>query len=159
MSEETQECKPDDTEVIEEKQLAFDPKEVEEQLIKMAHERAEDPVETAASTYRMYLPYFNMNLHKLSTRGLRRVINFMVKYPLEQDDIKAASDFEKEFMHLTNTLAEAKFVMIMHTYLEHSQKLFETVEKPLTSEEESAIVEDLRAAGISEEDIKNLKGE
>lgn len=49
MSEETQETPVEET-------IKFDPKEVEAELVRMAQERAEDPVETAASTYRLYLP-------------------------------------------------------------------------------------------------------
>src|SRR5690349_21560891 len=107
MSEGTQE------QPVEEKQLNFDPKQVEAELVKIAQERADDPVETAASTYKIYLPFYEKNLSRLSTRGLRRVINYMIKYPLEQNDAKAANPFEREMMELINTLVQAKFVMIL----------------------------------------------
>lgn len=138
MSEETQEQTSG-----EEKQLDFDPKEVEAELVKIAHERAEDPVETAASTYRIYLPFMEANLKKLSVRGMRRLINFLVKYPLEQDDMKAATPFEREMMELVNTLVQAKFVMILGTYNEHAEQIYEAANTPLTAEQEAEIAKEL----------------
>ena len=135
MSEDTQEQQGP----VEEKQLNFDPKQVEAELVRIAQERAEDPVETAASTYKIYLPFFDANLKKLSVRGMRRLCNFLVKYPLEQDDIKAASPFEREMMELVNTLVQAKFVMILGTYNEHAEELYEAANTPLTPEQEAEI--------------------
>src|SRR5690554_1017013 len=111
-------------EVGSEEKLDFDPKEVEQQMIEAAEARAQDPLEMAATVFRMYMPYFDQALPKLSTRGLRRVIKYLVKYPLEQDDIGAASQFEKDFMNLANSLAEAKYVMIMETYRQNAEELY-----------------------------------
>lgn len=148
MSEETTVTNP--TQV---KQLNFDPKQVEAELVKIAQERADDPVETASSTYRIYLPFYEKNLSKISTRGLRRVINFLVKYPLEQDDIKAANPFEREMMELINTLVQAKFVMVLGTYQQHAEQLYEAAHSPLTDEEAAQVIADLKAGGASDEDI------
>lgn len=154
MTDETQELQDADQVLPEaapeEKQLKFDPKEVEAQLVKMAQERADDPVETAASTYRMYLPYYERNLAKISTRGLRRVLNFLIKFPLEQSDHKAASDFEREMMELINTLVQAKFVMILGTYNEHAQELYDAAHTPLTPEQEAQIATEL---GLDKEQV------
>lgn len=139
---------------VSEKQLNFDPKEVEAQLVKIAHERAEDPVETAASTYRVYLPFFDANLKKLSVRGMRRLVNFLVKYPLEQDDIKAASPFEREMMELTNTLVQAKFVMILGTYNQHAEELYEAATTPLTEEQEAEIAKELGVDKVTENTVE-----
>jgi superfamily II DNA or RNA helicase len=155
MTEETQE----QTGPVEEKQLNFDPKEVEAQLVKMANERAEDPVETAASTYRMYLPYYEASLKKLSVRGMRRLVNFLVKYPLEQDDIKAATPFEREMMELTNTLVQAKFVMILATYNEHADKFYEAATTPLTAEQEAEIAVELGVDNQATEVVESGTGE
>lgn len=147
MSEEIQQA------VEEEKQLKFDPKEVEEQLVKMAHERAEDPVETAASAYRLYLPYFKAQLPKLSTRALRRLVEFCVLYPLEKAKPGATTAVEREMMELTNTLIQAKFVMVLSTYNEHAQQLYDAANTPLTEEEAAQVIADLKAGGASDEDI------
>lgn len=145
MSNEIEENTIADTEagLDQPKQLAFDPKEVEAELVRIAQERAEDPTETAAGAYRTYLPFFKANLSKLSSRGLRRLINFCVCYPLEQDDIKAASEFEKEMMHLTNTLIEAKLIMIMDTYRRNAEQLYDAANTPLTQEQADEIATEL----------------
>jgi hypothetical protein len=127
----------------EQKQLDFDPKEVEAELVRIAQERADDPVETAASTYKIYLPFMEANLKKLSVRGMRRLVNFLVKYPLEQDDMKAASPFEREMMELVNTLVQAKFVMILGTYNEHAEQLYDAAHAELTPEQEAEIAKEL----------------
>lgn len=155
MSEDTQE----QTGPVEEKQLNFDPKQVEAELVKIAQERADDPVETAASTYRVYLPFFDANLKKLSVRGMRRLVNFLVKYPLEQDDIKAASPFEREMMELVNTLVQAKFVMILGTYNEHAEQLYEAANTPLTAEQEAEIAKELGLDNNGEVTVESEKGE
>lgn len=137
----------------EEKQLKFDPKEVEQQLVKMAQERADDPVETAASAYRMYLPYYRANLPKMSTRALRRIIKFIVEYPLEKEEIGAANAYEREMMELVNTLVQAKFVMVLATYNEGAQQLYDAANTPLTEEEAAQVIADLKAGGASDADI------
>lgn len=148
MSEDTQADSP-----VEEQGLKFDPKEVEAQLVKIAHERAEDPVETAASAYKIYIPYFKAQLPKLSTRALRRLIEFCVLYPLEKSKPGSTTAVEREMMELTNTLIQAKFVMILSTYNEHAQQLYDASTTPLTQEESDQVIADLKAGGASDEDI------
>jgi superfamily II DNA or RNA helicase len=155
MSENTQE----QTGPVEEKQLNFDPAQVEAELVRIAQERAEDPVETAASTYKIYLPFFEANLKKLSVRGMRRLVNFLVKYPLEQDDIKAANPFEREMMELVNTLVQAKFVMILGTYNEHAEELYEAATTPLTQEQADEIAEQLGLDKTTVAVVESKEGE
>lgn len=138
---------------LEEKQLNFDPKEVEAELVRIANERAEDPVETAASCYRMYLPYYRANLPKMSTRALRRIIKFIVEYPLEKGDIGAANAYEREMMELINTLVQAKFVMVLSTYNDSAQQIYDAANSPLTEEETAQVIANLKAGGASDEDI------
>jgi hypothetical protein len=152
MSEETQDQQAP-VEAPAEEGLKFDPKEVEAQLVKMAQERSEDPVETASSAYRMYLPYFKAQLPKLSTRALRRLIEFCVMYPLEKSKPGSTTAVEREMMELTNTLIQAKFVMILATYNEHAEQLYNAANTPLTEEEAAQVIADLKAGGASDEDI------
>lgn len=126
-----------------EAKLDFDPKAMEEEMIAMAQARAEDPTETASQAYGMYVPHFKRALPKLSTRGLRRLVNYLVLYPLEQNDFRAANDFEKEMMQLTGQLVEAKFIMIMDTYNQHAQQLYDAQNKPLTQTESDEIADEL----------------
>lgn len=146
MSEETQVQ-------TEETKINFDPKEVEAELVRIAQERAEDPCEVAAQTYRVYLPFYKMNKAKLSTRALRRIMDFLVMYPLESDKANATSKEEREMMELINTLIQAKFVMILDTFNKHGQEIYDAANRPLTEEEAAQVIADLKAGGASDEDI------
>jgi hypothetical protein len=143
----------ENTTPVEETQITFDPKQVEAELVKMAEERAEDPAETAASTYRLYLPYFKAQLPKLSTRALRRLVEFLVLYPLEKDRVGATTEVEREMMELTNTLVQAKFVMILDTYNKHAEEIYAAANAPLTQEQADEVIAQLKAGGASDEDI------
>lgn len=145
MSEETEKL-----EVKAEEGLNFDPKEVEAQLVKMAHERAEDPVETASTTYRLYLPYFKAQMPKMSVRAMRRLVNFLVCYPLEQEDPGSVTQMEREMFELTNTLVQAKFVMILATYNQHAEQFYQAATTPLTEEEEAQIKAELGIDNVEE---------
>lgn len=134
----------------------FDPKEVEAQLMEQAQARADDPGEAAATMYHMYVPHFKRLMPGISTRGLRRVLNYMVLYPFEQDSIKAATELEKQFMQLCGSLMEAKFILIMDSYNANAKQLYEAQNSPLTEEQKSDAANNLRAAGVSEEVISQL---
>lgn len=138
-------------------QTPFDPKQIEADLIRIAEERAQDPTEMASQAYQMYVPHFKRALPKLSTRGLRRVLQFLVLYPLEVESVKSANQFEKEMMQLVNSLVEAKFILLMDSYRKNSEALYDAQNSPLTQEEKDGVVADLRAGGVSEEEITRLQ--
>ncbi len=136
--------------------IPVDPKEIERQLIAGAQARAEDPIETAGTAYQIYVPHFKAALPKISTRGLRRVLQYLVLYPLEKDSVNAASEFEKQFMQLVNSLVEAKFVMVMASYQQNAQQLYDAEQAALTPAEIEGVTAELRAGGVSEEEITRL---
>ncbi len=152
----------DETEVLEaevvqeEAKLDFDPRQIERDMIAAAEARAQDPSEMAATAYSMYIPHYKRAIPKLSTRGLRRVLNYLVLYPLEQDDIKSANEFEKQVMQLVNSLVEAKFIMIMDSYSKNAQAVYDASQNQATSEETNEVIQNLREAGITEEELANL---
>ncbi len=145
----SEEIKP----LAEETGVKFDPKQVEAELVRIAQERADDPAEVAAQTYRVYLPFYRMNKGKLSTRALRRILDFLVLYPLESDKANATTKEEREMMELINTLIQAKFVMILDTFNNHGEQLYNAATTPLTEEEAQQVIADLKAGGASDEDI------
>lgn len=147
MSEETLE------QAAPEEGIKFDPKQVEAELVRIAQERADDPAEVAAQTFRIYLPFYKMNKHKLSTRALRRILDFLVLYPLESDKANATTKEEREMMELINTLIQAKFVMILDTFNQHGQQIYDAANTPLTEEEAAQVIADLKAGGASDADI------
>jgi hypothetical protein len=134
----------EDTEAgLEPQRLDFDPKEIERQLLEEANNRAQDPSEMAATMYSMYVPHYKRVVPKLSTRSLRRILNYLVLYPFEQDSVKPTSELEKEVMQLTSSLIEAKIIMIMDTYRQNAEQLYEAANAPLTAEQEAEIREQI----------------
>ena len=133
-----------ETEGTEELQrLDIDAREIERQMLEQAETKAQDPSEMAAQIYSMYVPHFKAAVQKLSTRGLRRVLLNAVLYPLEQDDIKASSEFEKQMVQLVSSLLEAKFILIMDQYRLNAEQLYEAATTPLTDEQEKEVKQQL----------------
>ena len=134
----------------------FDPIMIEQEMLAQAESRAADPIETASSAYAMYVPHFKRLLPTLSTRGLRRVLNFLILHPLEQDAMNSANEDEKSFMHLVNSLVEAKFIMVMASFHANAQAVYDAQNAPLTPEQQAEVVETLRAGGVPEEEITKM---
>jgi len=122
-----------------EAKIDIDPRAMEKELLAVAEARAQDPSEMAAMLFQMYVPHFKAGLSKLSTRGLRRVLQNAVLYPLEQDDIRTSSEFEKQMVQLVSSLLEAKFIMILDTYKNNAQELYDASQAELTPEQEAEI--------------------
>ena len=135
----------EETEVVEvsteEAKVEIDTRQIELDMVAAAEARAQDPSEMAAMMFQMYVPHFKAGLAKLSTRGLRRVLQNAVLYPLEQDEIKTSSDFEKQMVQLVSSLLEAKFIMILDTYKNNAQQLYDASQAELTPEETAGIQE------------------
>jgi hypothetical protein len=127
----------------EESQLAIDARQIEADMIAAAEARAQDPSEVAAQMFAMHVPHFKAGLQKLSTRGLRRVLSNAVLYPLEQDDIRTSSEFERQMVQLVSALLEAKFIMIMDQYRINAQQLYEASQAELTPEQEAEIKQEI----------------
>lgn len=146
MSEENNKAEEAETKEPDLADLGLSGKEVEDFMIKAAQERSEDPTEMAAGAYTMYGPYLKLAIPKLSTRSLRRILKYLVFYPFDQDDVKAANETEKSVMQLANLLIEAKFVMQMDAYRAGLEQIVEAAETPLTEEQEAEIKQQLEAA-------------
>lgn len=144
-----------------EQYIEINPAEVEAQLVAEAQNRHMDPMEMASQMYGMYVPHYKNAVDKLSVRATRRILNFLVLYPFEQADVKAATEEEQQLMQLCNSLIEAKFVMTMAAYNENAQKVYEAQNTPLTSEEEAEVVKEFKKAGLTDEEIGSIhnKGE
>jgi len=135
----------EDTEAgLEQAPLEIDPRQIEKDMLEAAEARAQDPSEMAAMMFQMYVPHFKAGLAKLSTRGLRRVLKNAVLYPLEQDDIQTSSEFEKQMVQLVSSLLEAKFIMILDTYKNNAQQLYDASQAELTVEEEAEIKQQIK---------------
>lgn len=135
-------------EEITETQPLYDPREVERQMIEDAQNRAQDPAETAAMVYTMYRAQYLARVDKLSGRAKSRVLNMLVQYPLNGENIKFTSDLEKEVYFLADSMIQSKFVLMLGIYKEGAEQLMEAQDEFVFNQEEISKLD-------TEEDIGN----
>jgi len=99
--------------------------------------KSETPFEAAATLFGLYAPKFEQQLKQLTTGELRRVLNALVQYPLNEKEFLTDSQRVRTAFALGQALLEAKWVMIMQTVMDQEQqKLREGEESQTTNEEE-----------------------
>jgi len=81
----------------------------------------EDATAIASSMLFLYIPKFTAAVGKLSSNALRRVLNKLVEWPLNNKSYKATSQLEQDAFNIGSRLIEAKFMLITAEY----QKLIE----------------------------------
>lgn len=135
MTDETNDVEQEETE----EEFKFDAKHLEQQMVESAQARAEDPTETALSMYHMFVPSYQSVVPKLSTRALRRILNYVVLYPLVKADVNPANDSEREVMQLVSALVEAKFIVIMDQYRLNAEQVYAAATAELTEEQENEV--------------------
>lgn len=87
---------------------------------------SETPVEAAATMFGLYAPKLETMLKSLSTGELRRLVNALVQYPI--NDKEFIDDTRRnltEAFVLSQRLLEAKWVMIMQSLMDYEQKLLQ----------------------------------
>lgn len=119
-----------------------DIKAIEEQLIKEYGDNF-DPVKAASTMYGLYMPKFKQGVGMLSTNALRRLINALIEYPLQEKKYAHSTPLEKQLMSVGHAVLEAKFLMILHTYTANMDALEEAanpdIEPNLTDEEKAEL--------------------
>lgn len=101
----------------------FDGKQIEQDMIKAAENRAVDPAESAAMVYHMYRPEVYKRLPLLSQKAMRRLLQRLIEHPLNDKELKASSKLEQEFFLLADAMLQSKFVMMQQTYMEGAEEL------------------------------------
>jgi lysine/ornithine N-monooxygenase len=124
----------EETTVQEEK---FDAKAIEQEMIDIAENRAQDPSETAAMVYHMYRPEFIKRVTTLSSRAKSRLIAMLVQYPLNGTDIKFSSELEKECYFFADSMIQAKFVLMMDSYKDAAQEMVNAQDEFIFNKEEA----------------------
>jgi hypothetical protein len=96
-----------------------------------AQRRADDPFEVAAMVHSMYLEPFLSGIENISGGACRRILKFMVKYPLLQGDINPHDDIKEviNLSYLGDKLCEAKFLMIMNEFNKQRETILAEVQK------------------------------
>lgn len=98
--------------------------------------KSETPFEAAATMFGLYAPKFEQQLKELTTGELRRVLNALVQYPLNEKEFLTDAQRVRTAFALGQALLEAKWVMIMQSVMDQEQqKLREDEETQTTNEE------------------------
>lgn len=84
-------------------------------LTTTGQEAAED---VAAAYFKMYGPKFTYMLSQLSKKAALRLIDNLVKYPLQDGEIRFGTEFEKNAFLIGRQLLDSKMMMTMAVLLE-----------------------------------------
>lgn len=82
---------------------------------------SETPFEAAATMFGLYAPKFEAHVKTMSTGELRRLLNALVQYPLNEKEFVNESQKLRTAFSLGQTLLEAKWVMLMQSMMEVEQ--------------------------------------
>ena len=82
---------------------------------------SETPFEAAATMFGLYAPKFEAHVKTMSTGELRRLLNALVQYPLNDKEFVNDSQKLRTAFSLGQTLLEAKWVMLMQSMMEVEQ--------------------------------------
>lgn len=121
----------------------IDAKQIEQDLLKKEEQRLDQqvvqqsPVEAHAKMFAMYSPIFKNGVNGLSSRKLKKLINYLIEFPLNSKEYRLMTQMERDLFNIGNKLLESKFCM--RVYIE-SEKI-EEAQKKLQAEEESAKLE------------------
>ena len=99
--------------------------------------QSESPFEAAATLFGMYTPMLESKVKELSTGELRRLVNALVQYPINEKQFINESKKLKEAFAMGHRLLEAKWIMFMHSMMEHGSAEVEE-SKPVDSQESSS---------------------
>lgn len=97
--------------------------EAQKAIDEAAQKRADDPFEVAAMVHTMYLTPFLAGIENISGGACRRILQFLVSYPLLQDDVNDAHPDVRQLAYLGDKLCESKFLMIMNEFNNQREKI------------------------------------
>lgn len=117
-----------------------DARQIEQDMLQAAQNRAVDPAESAAMVYHMYKPEVLKRLPKLSQKAMRRVLQLLIEHPLNDKALTATSQIEKEFFMLADSMLQAKFVLMMDTYKDGAEQLVAAQDEMVFGKEAEAVV-------------------
>jgi hypothetical protein len=105
--------------------------EAQKAVEQSAQNRADDPFEVAAMVHSMYLGPFLDGIENISGGACRRILKFMVKYPILQGDIDPNHETNdiRQLAYLGDKLCESKFLMIMNEFNNQREKILAEMHK------------------------------
>jgi hypothetical protein len=114
-------------ELIMEETKILEGEEAQQAIEQAAQNRAEDPFEVAAMVHTMYLTPFLTGIDSISGGACRRILKFLVSYPLLQDDVNDAHPDVRHLAYLGDRLCESKFLMIMNEFNNQREKIMQNL--------------------------------
>ena len=114
-------------------EAAKDSDAIQQAMIDKAVEHSDDTMAMAANTYGVLQPRFEAYVNTLSKKQLKRLINALSQFPLNEKDFNHRGS-EKEAFLIGNRLLEAKYCMVMHTYLEEMHNINAKLEEEKNKE-------------------------
>lgn len=118
----------------------YDAKAIEQEMLQAAQNRAIDPAESAAMVFHMYKPEVLKRIPKLSSNALRRVLQLLVEYPLNDKKLAGTSQIEKEVFLLADAMLQSKFVMMQQTYMESAEELVKAQDELVFGKEAETVL-------------------
>jgi hypothetical protein len=115
--------------IMNEETKILEGEEAQKAVDEAAQRRAEDPFEVAAMVHSMYYGQFMEGIENISGNSCRRILKFLVSYPLLQEEAHAASPKEEQLTYLADRLCEAKFLMIMNEFNNRREEILSKIEE------------------------------
>lgn len=112
-----------------------DAKAIEQEMLQAAENRAVDPAESAAMVFHMYKPELLKRIPKLSQKAMRRVLQLLIEYPLNDKKLAGTSNLEKEVFLLADAMLQSKFIMMMDVYKDGAEQLIKAQEETIFGKE------------------------
>lgn len=104
--------------------------EIEKELLGEVNKTTEGMVEGVYQTYKMSLAAFKSNQHKLkSGRSKIRLLNLLMEYPLNNENLKVHTKDEQELFALASNVLECKFLLLQYAYFMNGDKILKAVEE------------------------------
>lgn len=119
-----------------------DARQIEQEMLHAAQNRAVDPAESAAMVFHMYKPELLKRLPKLSQKAMRRVLQLLIEYPLNDKKLAGTSQLEKEVFLLADSMLQSKFVMMMDVYKDGAEQLVAAQDETIFGKEAENVNDD-----------------
>lgn len=107
--------------------------EIEKELIEKDQNSLNNlsPEDRHGMFFSIYGPRLKMLLKHVGKKGLERIINSLIQYPLNMDELKFTSKHEKEVYALCNEMLISKYSLVISTLLENEKKKLDEKTKEL----------------------------
>lgn len=94
------------------------PEQVEQVMVQKEKEASQNPghvLDTYAGFFQVYGPVFARLIEQLGKKSLIRVMNLLIKYPIEEEHLKPMNKVEKDLFRIGHELLISKYMLILHT--------------------------------------------